>query len=264
MNTSQDYKNIYSAIIKMRTEIAPIARTRTASMGKYSYRYATLDSVIELLNVVLPKYNLGWVQTIGTADGRQTLTTRIIHESGEWIEDTLALPQVRGDSGKNENQELGASITYFKRYALSAMFGIATDDDTDGVAEVRERKQQVRATARAAQQQTETMDEERMADCAGVQIHSPTPAQPLPAVSRENSLNFTDIIKSTGDAAIDAAILELVTKQHRGRQIFSQKTVAWLNGIIEKKTPQESLAKANEAANKRINDINKELGNSAA
>lgn len=257
MNTSQEYKNIYSSIIKMRTEIAPIAKTRTASMGKFSYRYATLDSVIELLNVVLPKYDLGWLQTIGTADGRQTLTTRIIHESGEWIEDTLALPQVRGDSGKNENQELGASITYFKRYALSAMFGIATDDDTDGVAEVRERKQQVRATARAAQQQAEGGDEEKTAEPTGGQFSTETPTPPRDTLT-------TKFLKSTGDAAIDAAILELVTKQHRGQQIFSKKTIEWLNSIIAKKTPQESLAKANEAANKRINDIDKEFVNSVA
>lgn len=252
MITSQEYKNIYSAIIKMRTEIAPIARTRTASMPKYSYRYATLDSVIELLNVVLPKYNLGWVQAIGTAEGRQTLTTRIIHESGEWIEDTLALPQVRGDSGKNENQELGASITYFKRYALSAMFGIATDDDTDGVAEVRERKQQVKAAARAAQQQPEQSNEDRIADCAGAQIHTPTPAQPVQAV---------EMLKSTGDVAIDNALKEIVVKEHRGRAVFSPKTIEWLNDIISKKTPQEALASAYTAANKRINDINKDLGN---
>lgn len=261
MNTSQEYKNIYSAIIRMRTQIAPIARTRTASLGKYSYRYATLDSVIELLNVVLPKYGLGWVQTIGMQDERQTLTTRIIHESGEWLEDTLALPQARPDGSRNENQELGASITYFKRYALSAMFGIATDDDTDGVAEVRERKQQVRATARAAQAQTQ-QDEEP--DGAGCQFHNPTPSKPLQAVS-EDRLTFPSIIKPTGDAAIDKAIIDLITKQHRGRSIFSQKTVAWLNDIITKKTPQEALEKANMAATKRINEINKELdGNSAA
>ena len=246
MNTSQEYKNIYSAIIKMRTEIAPISKTRTASMGKYSYRYATLDSVIELLNVVLPKYNLGWVQTIGTADGRQTLTTRIIHDSGEWIEDTLALPQTRGDSGKNENQELGASITYFKRYALSAMFGIATDDDTDGVAEVRERKQQVRQNARAAQTQS---DEERTADCAGVQIHCPTPAQPLEAVTPEP-------LASTGDAAIDEAIRELISGQYKGVQLFTPRAINWLNNEIKKKSPQEALASAQRAANKRMTDIN--------
>lgn len=252
MITSQEYKNIYSAIIKMRTEIAPVTKTKRANAIKYTYNYAPLDSVIELLNVVLPKYGLGWVQTIGMQEGRPALTTRIIHESGEWIEDTLALPQVRGDGGKNENQELGASITYFKRYALSAMFGIATDDDTDGVAEVRERKQQVRATARAAQQQPEQIDEEKMADCAGAQIHSPTPAQPMQAV---------EMLKSTGDVAIDNALKEIVVKEHRGRAVFSPKTIEWLNDIISKKTPQEALASAYTAANKRINDINKDLGN---
>lgn len=255
MNTSQEVKNIYSAIIKARPEISPIARTKSAR----NYKYATLDTVIELLSVVLPKYELGWVQSIGTTDGRPVLVTRIIHTSGEWIEDTLPLVQTKLAGGANESQELGASITYFKRYALSAMFGIATDDDTDGVAEVRERKQQVRMTARAAQQQTEGGEEEKTEEPTGGRVYTETPIPP-----RENAVSFPDIIKSTGDAAIDAAILELVTKQHRGRPIFSQKTVAWLNGIIEKKTPQESLAKANEAANKRINDINKELSNSAA
>lgn len=256
MNTSQEVKNIYSAIIKARPEISPIARTKSAR----NYKYATLDTVIELLSVVLPKYELGWLQSIGTTDGRPVLVTRIIHTSGEWIEDTLPLIQTKLAGGANESQELGASITYFKRYALSAMFGIATDDDTDGVAEVRERKQLVRATARAAQQQEAPTDEEKADDGQSGQINTETQITP----HESNMTSFTDIIKSTGDAAIDAAILELVTKQHRGRPIFSLKTVAWLNGIIEKKTPQESLAKANEAANKRINDINKELSNSAA
>ena len=254
MNTSQELKNIYSAIIKARPEIAPIARTKSAGR----YRYATLDSVIELLSLVLPKHELGWVQTLGSVDGRAVLVTRIIHASGEWIEDALPLPQTKLAGGANESQELGASITYFKRYALSAMFGIATDDDTDGVAEVRERKQQVRATARAAQ--TQPSEEP---DGAGCQFHSPTPSKPLPVIS-EDRLTFPGIIKPTGDAAIDQAILELVTQQYQGHTIFSQKTVVWLNDIITKKTPQEALASANKAMLKRINEIDKTLnGNSA-
>ena len=235
MNTSQEYKNIYSAIIKMRTEIVPIAKTKRANAVKYTYNYAPLDSVIELLNVVLPKYGLGWVQTIGMQDGRPALTTRIIHESGEWIEDTLVLPIGRPDGGKNENQELGASISYFKRYALSAMFGIATDDDADGMADVRERKQMVKAQARAAGQ---------------AQADAPE------AAGTEGAERLT--AKSTGDGAVDRAIADLINSQHRGRPLFSDKTVAWLNGIIEKKSPQEALASANNAAGKRINEIEKE------
>lgn len=248
MITSQEVKNVFTAIIKARPEIAPIARTKSAR----NYRYAPLDTVIELLSLVLPKHGLGWIQSISTQTERPVLVTRIIHESGEWIEDALTLPTTKLNGGANDSQELGASITYFKRYALSAMFGIATDDDTDGVVDARDRKQQVKATARAAQQQPEQSDEGRIADCAGAQIHSPTPAQPVQAV---------EMLKSTGDVAIDNALKEIVVKEHRGRAVFSPKTIEWLNDIITKKTPQEALASAYTAANKRINDINKDLGN---
>ena len=263
MRTSEEYKNIYSAIIKMRTEIAPVAKTKIARTPRYSYAYATLDSIIELLTVVLPKHGLGWIQSIGTEDGRQVLTTRIIHESGEWLEDTFALPEIGTDGGKTANQELGASITYFKRYALSALFGVATDEDTDGVAEVRERKQQVRANARAAAQpQPANDDKTDPAEIAPADggplpldaqvIYSPTPAQPVPAITEGNVCSFSSIIQSTGDAMIDGAIAALVTREYRGRPLFNQKAVARLNEIIRGQTPQEALASANMAAGKLI------------
>lgn len=173
MNTSPELKNIYTAIIKARPEIAPIARTKSAK----NYRYATLDTVIELLSLVLPKHGLGWVQTLSSENEKPVLVTRIIHESGEWIEDALALPQTKLNGGANESQELGASITYFKRYALSAMFGIATDDDTDGVADVRDRKQQVKALARVAGRPQEEPDGEIVDETA--QSASGTPSQPV-------------------------------------------------------------------------------------
>jgi hypothetical protein len=233
MKTSQELKNIYSAIIKARPEIAPIARTKSAR----NYKYATLDSVIELLSLVLPKHGLGWLQTLSTEDGQPILVTRMIHESGEWIEDAMVLPQTKLNGGANESQELGASITYFKRYALSAIFGIATDDDTDGVAEVRERKQQVKANARAARE---------------------TEMQDAPTEATATACNLIELVQSTGDAAIDKAILERVTQKYKGQQLFTQKTVAWLNNIIHEKTPQEALASANMAVNKMINKLDNE------
>jgi hypothetical protein len=36
--------------------------------------------------------------------------------------------------GMNASQSVGASITYFRRYTLSAILGLVTDEDTDGVA----------------------------------------------------------------------------------------------------------------------------------
>ena len=55
------------------------------------------------------------------------VTTRLIDKSGEWYEDTVQIPADRANA-----QGVGSAITYAKRYALSAMLGIVTDEDTDG------------------------------------------------------------------------------------------------------------------------------------
>ena len=52
------------------------------------------------------------------------LTTRLIHESGEWIEDTASCPLAKQDP-----QGLGSALTYLRRYSLSAICGLYADDD---------------------------------------------------------------------------------------------------------------------------------------
>src|SRR5690625_1713070 len=51
-----------------------------------------------------------------------------MHESGEWIE----FPPVFFEAEKQTPQGYGALITYIKRYSLSAIFGITSDQDDDG------------------------------------------------------------------------------------------------------------------------------------
>ena len=62
------------------------------------------------------------------------VTTRIIHSSGEWIESTAYAPVIH-NKRMNEVQAVGSSITYLRRYSLTAAFGITgdTDDDTGGL-----------------------------------------------------------------------------------------------------------------------------------
>lgn len=52
----------------------------------------------------------------------------LMHESGEWMEfDPLFLPM-----DKMTAQGAGSVITYARRYALSCVFGIASESDDDG------------------------------------------------------------------------------------------------------------------------------------
>jgi hypothetical protein len=53
-----------------------------------------------------------------------TVLTRLMHTSGQWIEDSVSAMLPNGDP-----QAVGSAITYLRRYALQAVAGIAAEDD---------------------------------------------------------------------------------------------------------------------------------------
>jgi hypothetical protein len=91
--------------------------------------YASLEAVIETSRPVLSEGNMCAIQGVGAFDGRAiAITTRILHDSGQWIESEASIPLAKIDA-----QGAGSAITYGRRYALMAMLGLAPVDD-DGQA----------------------------------------------------------------------------------------------------------------------------------
>ena len=127
MNTSETVKEIMPALIAARKDIENL----NPSAKGYSYTYVPLEKVIDHLKAVLPSYGLGYVQLPSGGSGDTIgLSTRIIHTSGEWIEDTATF-KLTDMKGVNVSQASGSAITYFRRYALCAAFGITGDEDCD-------------------------------------------------------------------------------------------------------------------------------------
>ena len=152
MQTSQETTNLFAALIDASPEIQSIGKSKQA----YGYRYATLDSLIDMLRSVLPKHGIGWLQMPTRHGGVSALTTRVFHRSGEWIEDTIEMTDTELQGKANDTQKVGASITYFRRYALSAIFGVAADEDVDGnVANVKQAPKQPDERAVALQAMTD-------------------------------------------------------------------------------------------------------------
>jgi hypothetical protein len=58
-----------------------------------------------------------------------TLTTTLLHESGEWLSGTMPVRVAKDDP-----QGVGSGITYARRYALAALCGVVADADDDGEA----------------------------------------------------------------------------------------------------------------------------------
>lgn len=86
--------------------------------------YATLDSILAAIREPMKKAKLSFAQL---PIGDDLLVTILMHESGEFFQSTI-----RMHPRDNSPQSLGSAITYMRRYALSAILGIATDEDDDG------------------------------------------------------------------------------------------------------------------------------------
>jgi hypothetical protein len=97
--------------------------------GKYKYRYATLPGILNHIRPEMAKNGLWYTQRVVSGH----MVTRIIHQSGEWFDTGhVPMPDMKGDP-----QGIGAIISYFKRYSLTAAMGLAADDD-DGETGERE------------------------------------------------------------------------------------------------------------------------------
>lgn len=101
----------------------------------YGYKYATLGAVLALVRPILSKHGLAIVQFPKREGDRIAVETTLLHKSGQWLAETLAfdLPvPIVNSSGKKKNtdaQDCGSTISYIRRYAITAMLGITKADD---------------------------------------------------------------------------------------------------------------------------------------
>lgn len=126
MRKSESIKNLAVALSKFQNEVKN--PKNTADNPFYDSKYAPLQDVLNEVRPLLSKHGLSVIQS-PSGDGQSvSITTLLLHESGEWIEfDPLVLK-----AQKITPQGAGSAITYGRRYALSAILGISSEDDDDG------------------------------------------------------------------------------------------------------------------------------------
>mgnify|MGYP003115762402 FL=1 len=136
------------SFVKAQQSLGIVAKNQTNP--HFRSKYADLSNV---LDAVLPPLNdngFSLIQSPAADDqGRVTVTTLVLHTSGEWMESTLAMKPVKADP-----QGIGSCITYGRRYAALAIAGAAPDDDDGNAASKRpdQRKAPPRAEVGALDQ----------------------------------------------------------------------------------------------------------------
>ena len=92
-------------------------------------KYVPLENVTEVIDEALKGTGLTYVQVpINGEGGMVGVATTLMHSSGQWIE----FPPFLLKPDKANPQGYGSSITYARRYSLSSVFGITSDNDDDG------------------------------------------------------------------------------------------------------------------------------------
>lgn len=132
MRESRDISKIVPALVDLQGSIESPPRNKKVQVrtqqGSFEFRYATLDKIIDVLRPEMLRLRLCVLQPIVSDErGRPLLLTRILHDSGQFMEAEVALPSGPGSNPK----DFGGVVTYLRRYTLTALLNISADEDDD-------------------------------------------------------------------------------------------------------------------------------------
>ena len=128
---SDKITNLAKAMLKVQKQLRPALKD--SYNGFTQSKYATLNSVMEACGEALIDAGI-WVTQYPVpveGDGSNLgLVTKLVHaESGEYQESLLVMPLPKADP-----QGYGSALTYARRYGLSSMIGLVTEDDDANMA----------------------------------------------------------------------------------------------------------------------------------
>jgi hypothetical protein len=117
-------------LVNPEKSLAATIRSDGPGRDEHTFRYAPLSSGLDIVRKTLGQHEIATVQTtsIDQTAGMVNLTTILAHASGEWIASDWPVCAI---SETATPHQMGAALTYARRYALFTLVGIAGEDDLD-------------------------------------------------------------------------------------------------------------------------------------
>lgn len=128
---SEQLAELASALAKAQGAFKAIKKE--AENPYFHSRYADLSSLIAGSRKPLADNGLAVVQVPSAQGATVSMTTMLLHSSGQWISGLCS-----GQAKSPDLQAIGSAISYLRRYNYGAFLGLTTEDD-DGEEAVREK-----------------------------------------------------------------------------------------------------------------------------
>lgn len=120
-----------AAMARMQIELPSIAER---GKGHGAIRYATLEDINDVVKPIMKEHGFAISFRVDHEPQQIRVTGVLMHQAGHREQTTMALP-IDTSGSKNAVQAVGSSVSYGKRYVMSALLNITTrGEDDDGYA----------------------------------------------------------------------------------------------------------------------------------
>ena len=120
---------LYEALAKAQAEFGAVTATSRVTFKNVDFKFAPLSEILGAVRPALNKYGLTLTQQtkhipFGNANGIKVVTT-LLHESGV----SYDIESVPVFYNVNDIKNLGAQVTYLRRYEVKTLLGIEADSE---------------------------------------------------------------------------------------------------------------------------------------
>lgn len=118
-----EHATLWEAFAAAQSEFGPIIKGTQGQRGKY----APLDAVLDTVRPILNRHGLALTQATFVADGTLFVRSSVVHiitgerHDAEYPAGGFAL----------QHQQLGAGVTYARRYSLLSLLGVFPENEDD-------------------------------------------------------------------------------------------------------------------------------------
>ena len=137
---------LFEALAKAQAEFKSVTATSRVTFKNVDFKFAPLSEILGAVRPALNKYGLTLTQQtkhipFGNANGIKVVTT-LLHESGV----SYDIESVPVFYNVNDIKNLGAQVTYLRRYEVKTLLGIEADSEELDMDNVANQSQSVQQT----------------------------------------------------------------------------------------------------------------------
>ena len=137
---------LFEALAKAQAEFGTVSATSRVTFKNVDFKFAPLSEILGAVRPALNKYGLTLTQQtkhipFGNANGIKVVTT-LLHESGV----SYDIESVPVFYNVNDIKNLGAQVTYLRRYEVKTLLGIEADSEELDMDNVPNHSQSVQQT----------------------------------------------------------------------------------------------------------------------